>query len=357
VRIFDTFPFDGELTLLEHRLRETFDLVDYYVLVEAGETYRGDTKSCTFSEHAASFAWASAKIRHIKLSSLGSKEGSARDRAAVQRNAALLALEDAGPDDIVLLLDADEVPSRKLLKHLRSQGLDRPRRLAMTRHYGSLDTLGPRSPCCPTGIDPFPAAVPCVQPEDWIALSPTWYGQSGVVAPMRALVDSTPFALRYGLSAGDAVLEAGRHFSSVDPSASLQRKLSRVFHAEYDGPREACPDHLRRCRKNLVHHRGWWFAERPSGPLPDDLERLVRRYPDLAAPEVPARTRRRLVRAWAWLRLWRGLPDNVVHAVDRRFEAWIAFLAPVLFLCDVGRAFAGWALRLRRLRAVAQSVH
>ena len=50
MRIFDTFLFDGELSLLAHRLAETSDLVDVYVLVEAGETFRGEAKRLAFAE-------------------------------------------------------------------------------------------------------------------------------------------------------------------------------------------------------------------------------------------------------------------------------------------------------------------
>ena len=53
MRIFDTFPFDGELALLEHRLAETYELVDVFVLVEAAETYSGAAKELTFARHRA----------------------------------------------------------------------------------------------------------------------------------------------------------------------------------------------------------------------------------------------------------------------------------------------------------------
>jgi beta-1,4-mannosyl-glycoprotein beta-1,4-N-acetylglucosaminyltransferase len=338
VRIFDTFPFDGELDLLEFRLRETFDLVDHFILVEAGETYRGAAKGFAFAQNAARFGWARAKIRHVKLSGLGPVGAAPRARAAVQRDSIRLALGDAAPDDIVLLLDVDEVPSRAVLERLRAEGLDRPRRLAMTRHYGFADTLGPRSPCCPDPADPFPVAAQWRRPGDWAGLESFWHGQSGVAAPVRALDSATPFDLRFRLPLGDPIPAAGRHFTSVDPSTRLERKLKRVFHAEYDGPRETSPEHLQRCRRYGIHHRGWWYSERPTGPLPDDLERLLRAHPGLAAPPRPRPLARRLARSWSWLRLWKRLPDRAVAAVDRRFEQLAPILALPLLLCDFGRA-------------------
>lgn len=345
VRIFDTFPFDGELDLLEFRLKETFDLVDRFILVEAGQTYRGAPKPFSFAENEGRFRWARSKIRHVKLASLGPQTATARERAAVQRNAIRLALGDSEPDDVVLLLDVDEVPSRSLLERLRADVLDQPRRLAMTRHYGFADTLGPRSPCCPDPADPFPVAARWRRPGHWEALEPCWHGQSGVASPVGALGEARPFDLRFRLPLGNPIPAAGRHFTSVDPSTRLERKLKRVFHQEYDGPRATAPEHLERCRRYAVHHRGWWYAERPSGPLPDDLERLLSDYPGLASPPPPGPLARRLARSWSWLRLWKGLPDGAVATIDRRFERLAPLLAVPLLLCDLGRA--GLAVGMR----------
>src|SRR5436305_1832763 len=103
MRIVDTFPFDGELDLLEHRIAEIHDLVDAFVIVEAGQTYRGEAKPLTFAAHRHRFAWLGARIRHIRLDSLGSADRSPHERAAIQRDAICLGLRDAAPEDVVLL--------------------------------------------------------------------------------------------------------------------------------------------------------------------------------------------------------------------------------------------------------------
>ena len=353
VRVFDTFPFDGELDLLEHRLRETYDLVDAFVIVEAAQTYRGTAKPFTFEENKSRFGWAADKIRHVKLASLGPASATPRERAAAQRNSVLLALRDAAPEDLVLLLDVDEMPSPALIERLRRDGLARPRRLAMTRHYGFADTLGPRSPCCPTGVDPFAAATPPLRPGRWGALTADWYGHSGAAAPVAAVREAGAFALRFGLADAAPLPDAGRHYSSVDPAAALARKLGRVFHAEYDGPRETSPEHLGRCRRYWVHHRGWWLAERPQGELPNDIARLLAASPVLAAGPPPARLIRRLVRSWAWLRLSPAMPGRLVAVIDRRFETLLPLLLPPLLLCEGVRAAAAMVLGMLPRRVVS----
>jgi beta-1,4-mannosyl-glycoprotein beta-1,4-N-acetylglucosaminyltransferase len=206
--------------------------------------------------------------------------------------------------------------------------------------------VAPRSPCCPSPELPFQAATPHLRPGCWDALDRRWQSASGVVVPYRVLAAGNAFALRFGEI--DATLaDGGRHFSSVDPSTHLDRKLHRVFHTEWAGGRETSPLHLARCRTHGVHHRGWWYAERPDGSAPDDIQRLVDR---LGSPTVafPSLRRRRLVRTWAWLRLDRRIPDRAVAAVDRRFDRLMPLLAPPLFALDLVRQAAGSTSRTPR---------
>ena len=341
MRIFDTFPFDGELDLLAHHLAEVHDLVDVFVIAEAGQTYQGEAKPCTFAAHRERFAWARGKIRHVKLDRLGDPRRTPRQRAAIQRDAIHLALHDAEPDDVVLLLDVDEVPSRSLLQRLRAGGLDRPRRLQMTRHYERLDAVAPGSPCCPAHGDDVTAVRRRARPGAWDGLDDRWRGQSGVAVRAREITASggSLFSLRFGHIDAAPMRDAGRHFSSVDPSARLERKLGRVFHDEWAGDRAMRPDHLYRCRAHGVHHRGWWYSEHPDGPLPDDLRRLADRLHDAAdRGAFPPFWRRRLVRAWAELRLTPSLPDAVVALVDRYFDRWVPLTAVPLLIADVLQA-------------------
>lgn len=340
MHIFDTFPFDAELDLLEHRLTENYDFVDAFVLVEAAETFSGVPKELTFARNRQRFAWADAKLRYVSLNALGTPQSTARERAAVQRDAVRLALRDAEPDDIVLLLDADEIPSHDVLRFLRAHGVDGPSRLLMTRHYEHVDALAPRSPCCPSHSVFFQAATPRLRPGEWNHLNGGWQSQSGVAIPFRALNGRNAFDLRFGEVDAPPLTDAGRHFSSVDPGARLEEKLGRVFHTEWGGERETRPAHLRRCRLHGVHHRGWWYAERPEGPLPDDLRRLADRLnDDAAAAPFPAWWRRRLVRTWAWLRLWRWLPEGTVKAIDRHFERLLPLAVVPLLAADLMRGF------------------
>ena len=305
VRIYDTFLFDGELDLLSHRLRQNFEATDVFVLIEAAQTYRGKTKPMVFAEHRDEFAWAAHKIRAIQLKSLGTLDSTPKQRAAVQRNALVMALHDAVDGDVILILDADEIPSLTALAELHAAGLTRPHRLEMTRHYQRANLLAPASTCCVDTSQPFPFAAGHQKPYKWEP-GRIWSGRSGIAAPLSSLKGNTgvtPFRLRFGGGIDETIPHAGRHLTAVDPSSHLPRKMGRVFHAEWATNRGVYPAHLALCEEHAVHHRGWWYAEFVPGELPADLASIAAACPAmLRIEQLPSMWRRRCVRTWAWLR-------------------------------------------------------
>jgi beta-1,4-mannosyl-glycoprotein beta-1,4-N-acetylglucosaminyltransferase len=351
VRIFDTFLFDGELALLAHRFAETADLIDVYVIIEAGETFSGKPKPMIFEQNRERFRAYEPKICRIALSRLGNSATNPWDRERNQREALHFALDDANPRDVILILDADEIPSRSLLQRLRRDGLDIPRRLLMTRHYEAVDLLGPRSPCCIDRHAPFACAHRRLMPGSWGELDIDWFSRSGVATPYHALMRqdtgttarNSAHSTRRNTPAAGALPDAGRHLCFVDPSAHPQRKLSRIAHTELANERGLSLTHLSRCRANAVHHLGWWYAERPQGLLPEDLRRLLARDADVAdAPAARSILLRRALRSWAWLRRWNRIPEAIVRIIDNRFEALLpGLLCPLLGL-DLCRAIAAY---------------
>jgi beta-1,4-mannosyl-glycoprotein beta-1,4-N-acetylglucosaminyltransferase len=357
MRIYDTFLFDGEFDLLEHRLRETYDLVDWFVIVEAAQTFRGEAKPLHLRDNRTRFAWADEKLRVISLSRLGDLGVSPWAREALQREAIMLGLRDAEPGNIVLLLDADEIASRALLERLRAQGLDRPRRISMTRHYEYADQLAPASACCQNRHTLFPFQNSRLRPWSWDRLDRIWYCRSGVAVRFADLAgdERTMLPPRSAYDMRRLMLDApsldsgGRHLMFVDPSSRPGAKLGRVSHEELADVRALDVAQLRRARDHAIHHHGWWYAETPSGPLPGDLARLVERCPSVQRSRPPSGPlTRRLMRTWSWLRYWPRLGDKVVARVDRLPDwAMISLLAIPLLAADGVRAVAargGWRL-------------
>jgi beta-1,4-mannosyl-glycoprotein beta-1,4-N-acetylglucosaminyltransferase len=364
-QIIDAFLFDGELALLAHRFAETFDLVDTYIIVEAGETFRGNPKPLTFATHRGQFNQYSSKIRHVALPRLAVEACTDPwERERFQRNAVLFALPKLRGDDVLLLLDADEIPSRGILQRLRADGLDRPRRLLMTRHYQYADLLGPRSPCCPAPSEPFASALGRKRPQHWDRLDIAWFSRSGVALPLSALSGSTPslqlapFEIRRSTPRAGALPEAGRHLCFVDPSSQPSRKLERVAHAELAGARDQSEQHLALCTRYAVHHRGWWFAERPGGTLPPDLARLIERHPQIpCGARLAPSPLRRIVRSWARIRSCVAVPAALVASVDRNFWLCAPVLVPVMLTIELVRFLAARTFAAPRITRAAEHQH
>lgn len=66
-RIFDCFNFHHELDQLEVRLRELYDHVDFFVLVESSFTYTNQDKPLYYNENRQRFSRWADKIIHVVL--------------------------------------------------------------------------------------------------------------------------------------------------------------------------------------------------------------------------------------------------------------------------------------------------
>ena len=122
MRIFDCFPLFNEIDLLELRLNELWDVVDFFVIVEARQTFTGNPKPMCFLDHADRLAKYSDKIRYVivdefpaAMSNWGKEE--------YQRNAIKEKLADAKADDVLIFSDLDEIPRASVVQSIIAQGI------------------------------------------------------------------------------------------------------------------------------------------------------------------------------------------------------------------------------------------
>lgn len=115
--IYDCFTFFNELDILEIRLRELYDVVDRFVLVEATHAHKGDSKPLHFAANRQRFAQYGDKIIHIVAGDLPEGEGAAAiwRREMTQRQCILRGLLEAKDNDVVLVSDVDEIPRRSCI--------------------------------------------------------------------------------------------------------------------------------------------------------------------------------------------------------------------------------------------------
>lgn len=123
-KIVDCFTFFNELDLLEIRLAYLYDVVDYFVIVEADSSYNGQIKDMVFAENQERFLPFKDKIIYVPISlqHFGDKSGTAWEREEYQRNCISqgvigLNLTDT---DLVLVSDLDEIPNKDVLIALKN---------------------------------------------------------------------------------------------------------------------------------------------------------------------------------------------------------------------------------------------
>jgi beta-1,4-mannosyl-glycoprotein beta-1,4-N-acetylglucosaminyltransferase len=120
-RIFDCFLFFNELDLLELRLNELSDVVDFFVLAEATVTHRGVPKPLIFRQNRDRFAPFLNRIIHVVVDDMpgcGPSEPERWRRENFQRQALLRGLSGARTRDYVIISDLDEIPHPSAIENV-----------------------------------------------------------------------------------------------------------------------------------------------------------------------------------------------------------------------------------------------
>ena len=110
--VFDCFPMNSELDMLEVRLNELEDVVDYFVIVESRVSHRNTSKPLYYQAAARRFAKFAHKILYVVLDSL--EGGTNWDREHYQRNSLFthglhIKGREAQPGDVIIVSDLDEI--------------------------------------------------------------------------------------------------------------------------------------------------------------------------------------------------------------------------------------------------------
>ena len=125
MKIFDCFMFFDEELTLEVRLNTLQDYVDYFVIVEANFTHKGDQRKLLFNEEK--FKKFKDKIIYLvfdkqpnNIEEVFEKDDentksrkyimNALYRENGQRNYIVKGINNANPDDIIMISDVDEIP-------------------------------------------------------------------------------------------------------------------------------------------------------------------------------------------------------------------------------------------------------
>jgi beta-1,4-mannosyl-glycoprotein beta-1,4-N-acetylglucosaminyltransferase len=144
MKIIDCFIFYNELELLQARMEELYDLVDYFILVEGKLTFTGKQKKLYYDENKFLFSKYNDKIIHLIADNYPSTNNP-WDREFYQRRFIHNGIKNLSldPHDLIIISDVDEIPNsdiiRKIKNHIIPIDINSIYSLVMTLYYYNVE--------------------------------------------------------------------------------------------------------------------------------------------------------------------------------------------------------------------------
>lgn len=142
-KVIDAVIFSTELDILEIRLRELWDVVDIFLVLEADRTFTGVTKSLVLEENIERFKFAEEKLHHIAVrNSLKENPVNNFDNEVIMRRDMTHAIRSLRPKygDLIIVGDVDEIPFKETIKLLKNcVGYSRELHLQMRNYIYSFE--------------------------------------------------------------------------------------------------------------------------------------------------------------------------------------------------------------------------
>jgi len=223
--------FSNELDLLDIRLHELSEVVDFFVLVEATKTHSGKDKPLYYKENQDRFAEFSSRILYVCVQDMPMTKAELAStltqqdyrwiesdyqkednwvRERFQRNAMMRVLKDVSPDDIIIIGDADEIVRKQVV--------------------GCLEISG--------GLRDGSNAVEQVLHTyyfNWKCTNMPWWGSKII---RRKFLDNitTPSEVRFHTPATYYIRDGGWHFNFLGGAEAVRNKIKSYAHQEFNTP-------------------------------------------------------------------------------------------------------------------------
>ena len=121
---------------MELRLASLYDVVDRFVIVEADKTHANEPKPFNFYNHVRDYEKYLPKIDYIMDKSVvpykGVGDWSIENN---QRNSIMKGLQNAAPDDLIMISDLDEIPDPAIIKTIRESFTDKNKYVDLVAFY------------------------------------------------------------------------------------------------------------------------------------------------------------------------------------------------------------------------------
>ena len=231
MKVYDCFPFFNEFELLELRLETFYDIVDYFVIVEADKTHANKPKPFNLYKHMREYEKYFPKLHYIMDTSdvpyKGAGDWSIENH---QRNSIAKGLTDAEPDDLILISDLDEFPNPEILKTLIESFSDANKFVDFIAFYDTTPYTKNKLVPFHSGmrINNFLDLSPVVFQQifhsyyfDWVNRDLPWTGT--VIGKFKHM--KSPQAFRNAREVLPRITDGGWHFSSM---GGIEKFLEKV---------------------------------------------------------------------------------------------------------------------------------
>jgi len=220
-KIIDCVTFYNEIEMLTYRLNLLYNVVDYFVIVEARQTHVGNSKPLYFEENKERFQQFSDKIIHVVADLPFTKDtinivkGDQWTNEKHQRNCISKGLEQINIDisnkldldDVIIIADLDEIPDPDTLSKIGSG------QIQITSGISSLEQ------------DLYYYNLNSRYREKWYhakILTVKKYKELGVTCDAIRFIN------------GDIIVKGGWHMSYFGNTSFIKNKLENFAHQEYN---------------------------------------------------------------------------------------------------------------------------
>lgn len=262
-KVIDIFLFTHEFDLLELRLRALWPVVDKFILMEGDHNFTNKPKPMRFHEQAERFEWAKEKLIHLQhigpfkewepdplclISSNGELFVEHQHRQYLYDTVKAMNFE---PNDILLMSDVDEIPSREVIEMLRDSRIGGgPLLLKQDFYYYN---------------------IKCHRGKRWDGTIAMRFGNKDIKDVAKLRNKRTDMAY-FGTG-------SGWHFAHFYDASGIREKLEHSSHQHYNLPEYYDEEHIKKCVAENKSYLGKKDGDLPPEPIPDYMMEELRRFP------------------------------------------------------------------------------
>ena len=265
--LIDSFLFHNETELVELRIKYLDKMVDYFVIVEANITHQGKKKVWNFpkilesnlKEFSEKIQYHQLDINPEKIKNEESwiiddiKGDDAWRIENFQRNYIKTACQKFSNEDILIISDIDEIPSKQKLEFIKSCDFKKIAPISLEQHLFHIDC-------------------------NFLRLE-SWRGS--IVTTMQICNAYSPHRLRRVRNRISHFFESGWSFSSFGGPNKIKEKFESIAHKEFNNDKFKNIDHIMNCQQTGadLFHRKVQSKKIEKNFFPKDLLELMEQNP------------------------------------------------------------------------------